>query len=507
MHEIPETRALLPTSNGRALLPTPAVSYVDNGDEKTPLAPNSLSADDNVPVENAMEFVRNHLDAQGIEVLFNGSLFLRGRKMEAITPDDIDEVLAIDPPSVADLLDEMLLSARDVGSRLKKAELSAALRQIIRAERKNRHTTVLRPLLDNCSSEELAQAKEQWRRIGELFNIQNDLAIAILQHFCWSVKQKQLGRTVVHHCMPIIFSTTQGTGKTVFVKKFLSPLRELASDTALFTDLADRRSGEIFRFPVILLDDMEQIPAAMMPVLKQVLTSDSLLRRKPGTSLSVPIRQAGVPIGTSNRMVHELVEDDTGHRRFAMLPFRNGAIAKGGDAAVWDTVNTINYELLWRSVDAFAPSPLLPYRADLQRHEDGASSKGGVLGWLIGLDLEAEAVRNLTTTKGMRAQELHDLFEVQTGIEMSAQRFASEMKRYFLRPDTPFGDKVRTEYGALYRPKRKVPAGNPTHQDVGGQTTAAEVQMSAPASSGPSSSSASSCPSGSSPEVGGKVGA
>lgn len=495
MHEIPETPALLPTSIDRALQTAPAISYVDNGDEETPLAPNSLSTDDNVWIENAREFVRNHLDAQGIEVLFNGSLFLRGRKMEAITPDDIDEVLAIDPPSVADLLDEMVLSARDVGSRLRRGELSSALRQVIRAERKIRHTTVLRPLLDKCSSEELAQAKEQWRRIGELFDMQNDLAIAILQHFCWSVKQKQLGRSVVHHCMPIIFSTVQGTGKTVFVKKFLSPLRELASDTALFTDLADGRSGEIFRFPVILLDDMERVPAAGVPVLKQVLTSDSLLRRKLGTSLSVSIRQAGVPIGTSNRMVHELVEDDTGHRRFAMLPFRNGAIAKGGDAVVWDTVSSINYELLWRSVDAFAPSPLLPYRADLQRHEEGETSKGGLLGWLTGLDLESEAVRNLTTSKGLRAQELHDLFAAQTGIDMSAQRFASEMKRYFLRADTPFGDKVKTEYGALYRLKRRAPAGASVQHGVGRQTLSVDAQMSKPASSDPSGPSASSGPS------------
>lgn len=495
MPEIPEIPALLPTSNGRAKPPTPAVSYVDNGDEETPLAPNSLSTDDSGPVENAMEFVRHHLDARGIEMLFNGSLFLRGRKMEAMTPADIDEVLAIDPPSVADLLDEMVLSARNIGIRLKKAELAAALRQIIRAERKNRHTTVLRSLLNNCQQEELAQAKEQWRRIGELFDMQNDLAVAVLQHFCWSVKQKQLGRSVVHHCMPIIFSTVQGTGKTVFVKKFLSPLRELASDTALFTDLADRRSGEIFRFPVILLDDMEQIPVAMVPVLKQVLTSDSLLRRKLGTSLSVSIRQAGVPIGTSNRMVHELVEDDTGHRRFAMLPFRNGAVTKGGDATVWDTVNTINYELLWRSVDAFAPSPLLPYRVDLQRHEGGEASKGGMLSWLTGLDLESEPVRNLTTSKGLKAQELHDLFETQTGIGMSAQRFASEMKRYFLRADTPFGDKVKTEYGALYRLKRRAPVGATAQHGVG-RRPSVYAQMGAPVSSDPSGPSASSGSSG-----------
>ncbi|KRR26210.1 hypothetical protein CQ14_21275 [Bradyrhizobium lablabi] len=510
MREIPVPPALLAPSNVRASASIPAISHAEEAHQQASLARFGVLTDNDVDVENATGFVRNYMNVQGIEVLFNGTLSLHGRSLQAMTPDDIDDVLAVDPPSFADLLDEMVLAARDVGSRLKRTELSSALRQVVRAQRKSRQISVLRPLLNNCSPEELAQAKTVWRRIGDLFDMQNELAIAVLQHFCWSVKQKQLGRPVLHHCMPIIFSTTQGTGKTVFVKKFLSPLRELASDTALFTDLADRRSGEIFRFPVILLDDMESIPAAMVPVLKQVLTSDHLQRRKLGTSLSVSIRQAGIPIGTSNRMIHELVEDDTGHRRFAMLPFRNGAVAKGGDATVWDTVNAINYELLWRSIDAFAPSPLLPYRADLQRHEDGASSKGGMLGWLIGLDLESEAVRNLTTLRGLRAQELRDLFQVQTGIEMSAQRFASEMQRYLLRPDTPFGDKIRTEHGALYRLKRKVPDGNPIHQDVGQRMTVAEVQMSAPASSGPSSSSSSSAssgPSGSSADVGGKVGA
>lgn len=415
--------------------------------------------DDDVPTGDAIDFVRNYMNAREIEVLFDGTLFLRGSPMQAITPDAIDAVLAVNPPTVSDLLDEIALHARHVGSPLKRGDLGAALRQVLRSEKHHRYQAVLRPLFDTCSSSGTEQARAQWRRLAGLFDMNPELAIAVLQHFCWSVKQKQLRRPVVHHCMPIIFSATQGTGKTVFVKKLLSPLRELATDAALFTDLADRRSGDIFRFPVIFLDDMERIPSSMVPALKAVLTSDRLRRRRLGTSTSDAIRQACVPIGTSNQMIHELVEDDTGHRRFAMLPFRNGATFKGGDASVWETVNAVDYELLWRSVDAFASSPLLPFREELLRHEHAEVKPTGVIGWVTDLDLQSEAVRNITTRYGVRAQGLRDLFMAQTGIEISAQKFAKEMERCCMRPEMPFSDKIKIETGAVYRLKpRQLPA-------------------------------------------------
>lgn len=441
--------------------------------------------------DDTMGFVRDYMNAREIEVLFDGTLFLRDRPLEAITPDAIDAVLAVDPPSVSDLLDEIVLHARHVGSPFKRGDLAAALRQVLRLEKHRRYRSVLRPLFDTCSSGEVEKAGAQWRRLAGLFDMAPELAIALIQHFCWSVKQKQLHRPVVHHCMPIIFSTTQGTGKTVFVKKFLAPLRELATDSALFTDLADRRSGDIFRFPVILLDDMERIPASMVPALKSVLTSDRLRRRRLGTSASDAIRQACVPIGTSNQMIHELVEDDTGHRRFATLPFRNGATFKGGDASVWETVNAIDYELLWRSVDAFAPSPLLPFRDELLRNEHAAPKTIGVLDWVADLDLGSEPVRNITMRHGVRAQGLRELFIAQTGIEISAQKFAKEMERCCLRPEMPFGDKIKIETGSIYRLKSRL-SPSVSEQSRSARPVPLELAASAPSSSpGPSGSSSS----------------
>jgi hypothetical protein len=491
MHEIRNTPGPDELSSVRSSTPTAPMPLLDDYQPIRSIPPTrpSLHTPDDGLVNGAVtEFVRDYMNAREIEVLFDGTLFLRGQPMQAVTPNEIDAILAVDPPTVSDLLDEIALHARHVGSPLRRGDLAAALRQVLRSEKHQRYQAVLRPLFDTCSSSEAAQADAQWRRLAGLFDMNPELAIAILQHFVWSVKQKQLRRPVVHHCMPIIFSTTQGTGKTVFVKKFLAPLRELATDTALFTDLADRRSGDIFRFPVILLDDMERTTLAMVPALKSVLTSDRLRRRRMGTSASDAIRQACVPIGTSNQMIHELVEDDTGHRRFAMLPFRNGATFKGGDASVWETVNAVDYELLWRSVDAFASSPVLPFREELFRHEHAEAKPTGVIGWVTDLDLESEAVRNITTRHGVRAQGLRDLFMTQTGVEISAQKFAKDMERCCMRPEMPFSDKIKIETGAVYRRKSRLsPAG--AVQSGSGRREWPVLAVSAPPASSSSSSS------------------
>ncbi|EAQ37527.1 hypothetical protein NB311A_04429 [Nitrobacter sp. Nb-311A] len=450
---------------------------------------HSAPTDEVVDESNVESFVRDYMARRQIEVLFDGTLFLRDRPLQAITAEDIDAVLAVDPPNTNDLLDEIVLFARGRGARFKKGDLSAALRQVLRTERRRRYQIVMRPLLENCSLEAYERARESWNRLGTLFDMERELAVAILKHFCWCVKQKQLGRTVLHHCFPIVFSAEQGTGKTVFVKKFISPLRELATEAALFSDLSDRRSGDIFRFPVIFLDDMEEVRTREGPALKSVLTADKLRRRRMGTSFSDGIRQSSVPIGTSNRPIHELVQDSTGHRRFAMMPFRNGAVTKGGDAEVWHVVNSTDYELLWQSVDAFAPSPILPYLRQLRDHQGASRSRDSVLDWVRELDFESEPVRNLTTKRGLRAQALHALFMVQTGTEISAKCFADEMHRVSLQPDTPFADKIKTETGALYRLKRPQDDGRHCCSPRSHPPTSSLSSLSGPsASSGPSSS-------------------
>jgi hypothetical protein len=305
------------------------------------------------------------------------------------------------------------------------------------------------------------------------------LVVVVLQHFVWQVKQKLLNRPVVHHLMPVVSSPVQGSGKTTFVLQFLRPLRELATGPVLLSDFADRRSGDIYRFPAVFIDDMGAIAPHLVPVLKSLVTSEGFRRRRLGSSASVGIRQLSTLIGTTNSGIDELIADETGHRRFAVLPFRNGEIAKGGDARVWATVDSTDYELLWRSVDAFGPCPIEPYLGALVRHQAVSRRPDDLKAWLLGLDPGSEAVRRVTTREGVRAQGLHELFCVETGSTISLTRFGLEMKRHVADPAVPLAPKITTERGKFYpvrpRPVPNVSPGPSELSDLSGSTGSSAV--------------------------------
>jgi hypothetical protein len=138
---------------------------------------------------------------------------------------------------------------------------------------------------------------------------------------------------------------------------------------------------------VLFIDNLEKIHPRSVPVLKSLVTSDGLRRHRLGTSLSTTIRQLATRIGTANLESDELVPDETGHRRFAMLTFRNGAVATGGDLRVWKAVDGADDDLLWRSVDAFGPCPIKPYLEDLLKLQAGSRRRSDLHAWLIDLDI------------------------------------------------------------------------------------------------------------------------
>jgi hypothetical protein len=234
------------------------------------------------------------------------------------------------------------------------------------------------------------------------------------------------------------------------VLRFLGPLQELAIGPVLLSDFADKRSGDIYRFPALFIDDMERIDPRLVPVLKSLVTSEGIRRRRLGTSLSTTIPQLTTLIGTANLGIDELVADETGHRRFATLTFRNGEIAKGGTPGVWEAVDRADYGLLWRSVDAFGPCPIEDCLGDLFRLQATSRRPGDLAAWLMSLKPGGNALRQITTKDGVKARALWELFREETGSTMSITLFGMEMVRLAADPEMPFGRKVVTMNGTFY---------------------------------------------------------
>lgn len=397
------------------------------------------------------DFVREYMARRGIVVRFDHGLSIAGLVRQADKPEDVAEALTSVNPTLSQLEDLLVLRGRM--AKYSSGAIKTALRLEVHAQRDARFAQVVSAIMDEYQQHDKGAAIREWERLNDLFEVEGLLAAIVLQSFIWAVKQKALDRKVTRHLMPIIFSPLQGTGKTMFVRKFVSPLQELAADGVLFSDMADRRSGDIFRYPVVILDDMEQLSASSVPIIKTVLTAESLRRRILMTSMSAAIQQQCMPIGTSNQPIGELVPDSTGNRRFVTLQFRNGDKIKGGDAAVWATVNDIDYLLLWQSVNPFGSNPVLPYLDEVRVHQGQWVPPSPFRQWLIALDLTSEALRSARTRGGYYADALREQFMLETGQEMTQRLFADQMALYISRGDSPFGAKSRDRGGVFYIPK------------------------------------------------------
>lgn len=402
----------------------------------------------NQDFDAAREFVRDYMFRRGIEFRFDHSVLVAGQIQRANNPDEVEEVLKTVHLNVQHLQDQLVLAGSQ--ARFKASAIKMALRLELLERRQERFAEVWKELLNERKSHDGAAADLEWDRLNGLFTTGSDLPKQVLKSFIWAVKRKAINQRVTRHLMPIIFSREQGTGKTEFVRKFTAPLQELCADGVLFSDLADRRSGDIFRYCVVIIDDMEQIPLPSVPILKTVLTAKSMRRRTLGTSMTDAIRQQCMPLGTSNQPIEELIQDTSGNRRFVLLPWRSGDVVKGGDSDVWESVNHLNFKLIWQSVDPFADNPIDSHLDALRDYQAHYSRDTTVAKWACSLDFDSEDLRNARTRGGYYSEKLRQLLFRYTGYELGQLRFAKAMEALFPQDDFPFQGKDRDEGGVFY---------------------------------------------------------
>jgi hypothetical protein len=398
---------------------------------------------------DALLFIQQLAEGLQIDVLYNGKMLVRGQKYRATSTDEFEEVLKADQMDQVILLDRAILVNKVLGYNYRNAELRAAVQEFMRRRKRERKAAIVLPLLLRpLTDQEKQQAKLEWEKVARLFDMAACLVLACLQHFIWQIYRKAIGRSVVHHLMPVIVSREQGAGKSRFVECFIAPMQELAPAPIRTSEILDERSIALMTYPILVLDDMEKPKA--IENLKSFMTNDEQLRRVLRTSMDVTVKQEATLIGTSNNPVSRLIPDDSGNRRFAEMPFRNGNVVKGGDPEIWPTINSVNMELLWRSVNPLAESPIIPYLGELALHQNGMGIDTALLSWLNSIDANSEEIVGITTVYGVKAGELHKLYQRQTGIQISAKNFSTEMDELIGQGKGPFAQKRRDPSKSFY---------------------------------------------------------
>jgi hypothetical protein len=388
-------------------------------------------------------------DQWNLEIRWDGRVVRKGAPLMAECPEAVCDYLDSEPLTIDELNEEIMLACNAAGVKISPRIIRAATDKIIRRIRKQRKKRLYQRLTKPMPNKDIAAIERIFDQLADLFIMPPMLAKACIAHWIWLVKQKMLGRPPEHHIMLIIFSPEQGSGKTTFTRRLVGPLEEFASADVLLSDFADHRSADIYRYAVVVIDDIEAA-ASSLPIIKSLITAASINRRKLSTSRSVTMRQAATLIGTSNRPIHELFDDDSGHRRFVMLPFKNGNVAKGGDARIWEIVNTIDFQSLWLAVDAFAPSPIQNFLKELHDYQNSFRPMPKVHKWVTNLNMQSEELRRITVRNGVRAEGLRDLYVAQTGDQISNQKFSDEMLTCTSLEHMPFSGKHRKEVGAVY---------------------------------------------------------
>lgn len=399
---------------------------------------------------NPLTFIAQLAHELGLDVLFNGRMVIRNQRYRAESPEQIRDVLYADHMDPSIFLERAIIWNKILDYDYRTTELKAAVREFVRGRKKVRKAVIMEALLRPLTPTEANSAAAEWKKLPELFDMDPQLVIACLQHFFWQVFQKQIGREVSNHLMPVIMSPDQGAGKTRFLGALLAPFKELASAPARTSDLIDKRAISMLDYVVLVLDDMEKIAREEVENLKSLMTSSEQLRRIMQSSMDVTAKQNTTLIGTSNSPINQLIPDDSGHRRFVEMPFRNGNVVKGGDPKIWPIINGLDAQLLCRSVNPFLASPVIPYLEALAQYQAHMKVESKLLRWLNALDAGSPEIKEITTAYGVRAAELHKMYQAKTGAAISANEFSKDMEALMVRNEGPFARKRRDPLKCYY---------------------------------------------------------
>lgn len=410
---------------------------------------NSHSRGEDAQGSDTVNFVRDYLDENGIVVLADGFLDKINHIRRPRSPAEFHAYLLQLEVSPHNLVDELML-LRDKG--MSRSLLAAAVRKVIAADAKARTSVVFTPLLRKLGPTGKALTLDKLCELTSLiFKGPPRLMAYGLQQFVWQVHCKMMGRPVQNHLMPVVWSAAQGTGKSTFVRKLCEPLQELFSPPITMADYIDSRFSDALDYAVLFVDEIPALTPKQVDALKQITTSEDLLRRQPVTSKKVRVRQKSTAIGTANGPVEQYFPDPSGHRRFLSMELVDGR----HDERIWAAIDHFDYQRLWRMYDATDTAPILDVLDEMRQYQASKAPLDPLLSWLIDLDPNAPNMKAICKGDGYRSDDLRKNFNGAMRVAFSRQRFSDEMERYFSHDLTPFGSKRTVNGYAYFRLKPK----------------------------------------------------
>lgn len=170
----------------------------------------------------------------------------------------------------------------------------------------------------------------------------DEIDLAVMAHWLWTVKRRSRGYKSVYELMPILVGK-QGGGKSQAVRMLINSWG-ITKITLKLGELSDNRIFEgLSKSFIAFADELEGADRADMNSLKNQITAETNSFRELHTHNIKTVPMVCSFIGASNRKINEVFNDPSGMRRFYEVACQ--------DKLDWDTLNKLDYVALWRGID------------------------------------------------------------------------------------------------------------------------------------------------------------
>lgn len=189
---------------------------------------------------------------------------------------------------------------------------------------------------------QLDERIELRRFLKAITGLDDEINLSVMSHWLWMVKSNMHGMAVENHIMPIIHGP-QGYGKSKAIMKLIAPLDEFVGLLDLDQMLDPKMIHSTKDLLINFIDEMRQADKVDVAALKNLITAPYRSGRRAFSPMADHLPNLTSLIGATNKDIQDIIRDDTGMRRFFVIDAPN--------RCDWDTINSCDYEAIWRSID------------------------------------------------------------------------------------------------------------------------------------------------------------
>lgn len=241
--------------------------------------------------------------------------------------------------------------------------------------------------------------------------------LAVMMHFIWQTVRKLHNKPVTHHIMNVLVGK-QGGGKSMAVLRLLEPLGPLVAhgQGVDFVESSEKAYPLLSKHYVCFLDELARAQRTDINKLKSVITNPSLTYRGYHTQDYITVPNNCTFIANCNEDLPTLLPDNTGMRRFYTTRTIDGAALPYEErvATIYNVINNINYEMIWRGVDPNDDvPPIQPYLDEIIKDQEQLRSKDIIEHFLEDAGVVVDAAAE---TKGSELYDLYKAYVIKNGV-------------------------------------------------------------------------------------------